>query len=89
MFKLIKIDYLKRHTNNKFLKHFSKFKSKASVTFNDNKVEYPKGHKKDIDVYMKKEKFISDANNNKPEGKKIKNLDETTCLVLHPIFEDK
>jgi hypothetical protein len=89
MFKLIKIDYLKRIANNTFPKFFSKFKNKASVTFNDNKIEYPKGHKKDIDVYMKKEKLISDANNNKLEGKKVKNLDETTCLVLHPIFKEK
>ncbi len=41
---------------------------------------------KDMDVYIKKEKLVKDSMDNKV---KIKNVDETKCLVLHPIFNIK
>ena len=54
------------------------FKNNFNQKFDNNK---------DMDIYIKKDKLMSDSENNKLNIKK--NIDSTHCLVLHPVFNHK
>ncbi len=57
-------------------------KNKSFKTNNNQKIDVDKN----MDVYIKKDKLLSDSNN---KLKLKKNIDSTNCLVLHPVFNHK
>jgi hypothetical protein len=81
MFKYLKLKHFFHITH----KPFSKNKTNTAYTFKDNKVSYPSGYQKDIDIYMKKDQLLKE----KKKSKTNINLDNKNCLVLHPIFNEK
>jgi formylmethanofuran dehydrogenase subunit A len=78
MFKLNNVNILAR--TYKMLKAFTTKTYKS--TTNKKNIDPTK----DMDIYVKKEKLIKDSQENKV---KLKNIDETKCLVLHPVFNIK
>lgn len=82
----------KCHKYGNFLK--SKLITPLSVrTFSNNKIYNTTTNKKngnqekDMDIYVKKDKLLKDQEDNKIKMKKAVN--ETKCLVLHPVFNNK
>ncbi len=65
------------------------FKSNLIKLFSTYKTTTNKKHinpDKDMDIYIKKEKLLKDSADNKV---KLKNIEETKCLVIHPVFNIK